>query len=310
MEFPHPSGVAELKSSRSAEVDFFERYRDDEDEYGFSLESCKKSEPFFRFLYKKWFQVVIIGIENIPADGRAILYGNHSGVLPLDGVMLYDGIIQNHPSPRRVRFLVNESIRTAPVAGDIIRGFGGVPAKYEIALDLLAKEELVFFYPEAEEGTGKLFKDRYQLVHFSPGFVRAAIQTETKLVPVITVGGDEIYPLLGNLKPVADLMGAPYWPITPFHPLLPFPFNAMPLPVKMLICIGKPFILDHPPEAADDHMLVDREVAKLRLNTQTTLDDLLTIRKGPFSKWNITEAKAYFERQRLAPGAQLETPSS
>jgi 1-acyl-sn-glycerol-3-phosphate acyltransferase len=137
-------------------TDFFERYKGDEDKYGFSLDSCKSSEAFFRFLYQKWFCVTIVGLENIPASGRAVLFGNHSGGLPLDCAMLYDGIIQFHPQPRRIRYLVNEFIRKAAIAGNVIRGFGGVPAKYDVAIELLKKEELVLFYPEAEKGTGQV----------------------------------------------------------------------------------------------------------------------------------------------------------
>ncbi|MDZ4837960.1 MAG: lysophospholipid acyltransferase family protein [Candidatus Melainabacteria bacterium] len=282
----------------STSTDFFERYSGEEDQYGFSLESCKTSEKYFRFLYQKWFQVTIVGLENIPSEGRAVLCGNHSGVLPLDGCMLYDGIIQFHPQPRRVRFLVNEFIRSMPVIGDTIRGFGGVPAKYDVAIELLKKEELVLFYPEAEKGTGKLFKDRYELIDFNPGFIKAAIETGSKIVPITTVGGDEIYPLLGNLKPVAKIMGAPYWPITPFYPWLPFPFNAIPLPIKLLICIGKPIDLGYPAEQAENRPLLESEAAKIQQDIQAQLNDLLAIRKSPFTKWDAEDVKDFLEHRR------------
>lgn len=283
--------------SISEPTDFFERYKGEEDKYGFSLDSCKSSEAFFRFLYQKWFGVTLLGLENIPSSGRAVLCGNHSGVLPLDGAMLYDGIIQFHPHPRRIRFLVNEFIRKSPVAGDIIRGFGGIPAKYDVAIELLHKDELVLFYPEAEKGTGKLYKDRYHLVDFNPGFVKAAIETSSKIIPITTVGGDEIYPLLGNLKPVAKIMGAPYWPITPFFPWLPFPFNAIPLPIKMLICIGKPIDLGYPPEKAEDHELLEEIAHKIQNDIQSELNDLLALRRSPFARWNADEVKEYLERR-------------
>lgn len=278
-------------------TDFFERYEGEGDQYGFSLDSCKSSEAFFRFLYQKWFGVTLLGLENIPASGRAVLCGNHSGVLPLDGAMLYDGIIQFHPEPRRVRFLVNEFIRKSPIAGDIIRGFGGVPAKYDVAIELLNKEELVLFYPEAEKGTGKLYKDRYHLVDFNPGFVKAAIETGSKIIPITTVGGDEIYPLLGNLKPVAKIMGAPYWPITPFYPWLPFPLNAIPLPIKLLICIGKPIDLGLPPEKAEDHELLESIASKIQDDIQSELNDLLAMRRSPFCKWNVEKVQDYLEHR-------------
>jgi len=275
--------------------DFFNRYRFKKDKYGFDLKSCEDAERAFRFLYKNWFRVTLIGVENIPADGRCILYGNHSGVLPIDAFMLYDGIIQKHSAPRRVRFLVNEFVRQSPVMGNVIRGFGGVPAKYDVAKELLDEEELVFFYPEAEKGTGKLYKDRYRLVEFNPGFVKAAVETDSPLVPVVTVGGDEIYPLLANFKPAADAIGAPYWPITPLFPWFPFPVSALPVPVRLLICVGKPFYLDRSSDQANDHLIIEKEANRLRQGIQSNLDDLLEIRRSPFKKWDVERVQDYVE---------------
>lgn len=285
---PHQS---EQSSSRDR---FFERYKGVEDEYGFDVNDYAALEVFIRFFYEKWFSVTAIGLKEMSTDGKAVLFGNHSGVLPIDGCLLYDGIINYHQDPRRIRFLLTDFLLKAPIIGKSLRGFGCVPADYEVSVKLLERNELVFFYPEAEEGTGKLFKDRYKLVNFHPGFVRAAIATGAPVIPVITVGGDEIYPLLGNLKPVADLMEAPYWPITPFYPWLPFPFNAIPLPIKMLICVGKPFTLDFPPEKAEDHDFVTEIANELRSQTQEKLNGLLELRKSPFRKWNRENVTKYW----------------
>lgn len=288
------SALHQSEEQSSPRERFFERYKGDEDEFGFDVEEYRALEVFIRFFYEKWFAVKTIGLENIPAEGKAVLFGNHSGVLPIDGCLLYDGVINYHPQPRRMRFLITDFLRKAPVIGKSLRGFGCVPADYDVAIKLLNKDELVFFYPEAEEGTGKLFKDRYNLVDFHNGFVRAAIATGAPVFPVITVGGDEIYPLLGNLKPIAKLMDAPYWPITPFYPLLPFPFNAIPLPIKMLICVGKPFKLDFPPEKAEDHDFATEIANELRRQSQEKLNGLLELRGSPFSKWNTEKVQEYW----------------
>jgi|AGTN01.2.fsa_nt_gi 1-acyl-sn-glycerol-3-phosphate acyltransferase len=279
---------------QAAKQSFFDRYRDqEEDKYGFNVETVERCDPFFKFFYEDWFDVTMVGLENIPTEGRAILCGNHSGVLPIDAFMLYVGLINHHPQPRRLRALANEFILKAPVFGSVVSGYGGVPAKYDVGVELLEKEEVVCFYPEAEKGTGKLFKDRYNLVDFNPGFVKAAIQTQSPIIPVTTVGGDEIYPLLANLKPVAKLMGAPYWPVTPFYPLLPFPVSAIPLPIKMLICVGKPFDLGYPPEKAEDHEFIEGIAKRIQKDIQMELNDLLKMRRSPFKKWDKDAVEAY-----------------
>lgn len=270
---------------------FFERYENDIDEYGFNLASYAGVERFIRFLYKRWFGVQIAGLENIPAKGNAVLFGNHSGVLPIDGCLLYDGIINNHPAPRRVRFLVTKFLLGAPFVGKMLRGFGCIPPDYETSTKMLRRQELVFFFPEAEKGTGKLFKDRYQLVDFHAGFVRAAIETSSPLIPVVTIGGDEIYPMLGNIKPLAKLLRAPYFPVTPNFPFLP-------LPVRIMISVWRPFRLKYPPEAADDENLVAEIVNDIQTDIQAKVDDLLAIRSGPFTRWNMDKVNAYLEQSK------------
>ncbi len=282
----------------SSRAKFFNRYDNDVDEYGFNLDAYARVERFFSFLYRDWFGVQIAGLENIPAQGSALLFGNHSGVLPVDGCLLYDGIINNHPDPRRVRFLVTKFLLKAPVIGECLRGFGSVPPDYEIMTKLLRKQELVSIYPEAEKGTGKLFKDRYKLVEFHDGFVRAALETGAPLVPVVTIGGEEVYPMLANIKPVAKLLHAPYFPVTPFFPLLPFPFNAIPLPVKIIMCVWRPFKLKYPAEAAEDKALVDEIVNDIQTDIQAKVDGLLAIRTSPFAKWDMEEVNAYLENTK------------
>ena len=279
----------------SSRTRFFKRYENDVDEYGFDLASYAGVETFIRFLYKKWFGVQIAGLGNIPAKGNALLFGNHSGVLPIDGFLLYDGIINYHPDPRRVRYLVTKFLLKAPQIGKCLSGFGAIPPDYEIATKLLRKQELVFFYPEAEKGTGKLFKNRYKLVEFHTGFVRAALETGSPLIPIVTIGGEEIYPLLGNIKPVAKLLNAPYFPLTPFFPWLPFPFNAIPLPIQIMICVWRPFKLKYPPEAAADENLVAEIANDIQNDIQAKVNDLLEIRTSPFKRWNMDKVNAYLE---------------
>lgn len=85
--------------------EFDDRYRGEKDEFGFNLDTFCDWEPIFRFFYDDYFSVQTIGMENIPANGRAVLAGNHSGGLPIDAFMTSMAIYNLHPHPRRVRFL-------------------------------------------------------------------------------------------------------------------------------------------------------------------------------------------------------------
>jgi 1-acyl-sn-glycerol-3-phosphate acyltransferase len=279
-------------SSRSR---FFERYKHNHDKYGFDVTSYEGVEPFVRLLFQRWFEAKIVDIEHIPAEGNAVIFGNHSGGLPVDGLLLYDAIINQHPNPRRVRYLVTKVLLNAPFVGGSLRGFGCVPPYYEISTELLNAQDLLVIYPEAEKGTGKLFKDRYKLVDFHGGFVRAALETKSPLVPVVTIGGEEVYPILANIESLAKLLKLPYFPLTPLFPWLPFPFYSIPMPAKILMCVWPQFKLKYPPEAANDEALVAEIASDIRIDVQAKVDDLLALRTSPFSSWNMNAVNAYLK---------------
>lgn len=281
---------------------FFRRYEHGVDEYGFCPAAYESVEKFANFLYKNWFKVEVAGLENIPKEGRAVLFGNHSGGLPVDGFLFYDGFVNQHSDPRRIRFLVTKFLLNIPKIGDALRGFGCVPPDYGIATKLLRDEELVFLYPEAEQGTGKLYKNRYHLEDFHAGFVRAAIETGSPLIQVVTIGGEEIYPILAHCDPLAKLLKWPYFPLTPFFPWLPFPLNFIPLPVKVMAAVWPPVTLKYPPEAARDKDLVAKIVEDFRSDTQEKVSDLRSLRTGPYAKWDMTEVNAYLQANK-APAA-------
>ena len=265
--------------------EYYSRYEGKTDPYGFSPETVEKWHPIFQFFYEEYFHVKTVGLENIPAEGRAVLAGNHSGVLPIDAFMTSTAVLLHHKEPRRIRYLAHDFLLSNKYSSELLKGFGGVPARYEVAKELIEDEELVFFYPEGTRGTGKPFSQRYRLQDFDPGFVKAALETGSPIIPVTTVGGDEIYPMLFNLKWVANLLGTPYWPVTPTFPLMPYPVACLPLPIKFLINIGKPIHLDYPPEKASDKKLRMRLAREIQYDIQRELNSLLRERKSPFAGW-------------------------
>lgn len=59
------------------------------DDFGYDKELTDQVlMTLMRPLYDKYFRVEVKGIENIPAQGGALIVANHSGTLPLDGLML------------------------------------------------------------------------------------------------------------------------------------------------------------------------------------------------------------------------------
>ncbi|HEY9678966.1 MAG TPA: lysophospholipid acyltransferase family protein [Drouetiella sp.] len=278
-----------LKALEKRNPSYFKRYVGEEDEFGYDIKTFAQWEPFFRFCYEDYFKVDCRGIENIPESGRAILVGNHSGLLPIDGAMITMAMCNAHKSPRRIRYLITDWFFTVPGLGEWMSATGQVRATLANAEKLLANDELVGIYPEGLRGVGKTFQERYRMIDFHPGFVQLAIATQTPLIPVATVGGDEIYPHFRNLKSVARLLKMPFYPITPVFPWLPFPQQFFPLPVHWLVNIHKPIDLGYPVEKAKDRKLCLKIARELQYDIQRDLNKLLRDRKSLFTGWEPDE---------------------
>lgn len=268
---------------------FCARHESMEDEFGFDLEVFARTELYMRFLYEEYFQVKVFGVENIPAEGAAILAGNHNGVLPLDAFMLLLAAANKQPNPRLVRFLSHDCCFWGVNMRKLISGVGGVHATYKNAKTLLNRGQLVGIYPGAERAMGVPFDFSYNVAEFHRAFVRAAIETQSPIIPVATVGNVEVYPLIGNSKTIAKLFDVPFFWITPFFPLLPFPISWTPLPSRWAMFIGKPIYLEYPREKANDRELIDHITSDFQDHIQRLVDDMVRLRKSPFKGWDDVE---------------------
>ena len=252
------------------------------DEYGFDAEVTERFFlSAFRPIAEKWFRVEVRGVENIPADGGALLVSNHSGTVPLDGLMTMVSV-HDHTG-RNLRPLGADLVFRMPFVGELARRGGATLACNEDAQRMLCGGELVGVWPEGFKGIGKPYSERYKLQRFGRGgFVSAAIRTGVPVIPCSVVGAEEIYPLVGNLPALARLLGVPYIPITPFFPLLG-PLGLVPLPSKWLIEFGEPIRTDsYDQGAADDPMLVFNVTDQVRETIQQTLYTLLMQRQSVF----------------------------
>jgi 1-acyl-sn-glycerol-3-phosphate acyltransferase len=252
------------------------------DEFGFDAEVTERFLlTVMRPLKEKWFRVEVRGAENIPTSGGALVVSNHSGTVPVDGLMT---MVSVHDSTgRNLRPLGADLVFRMPVVGELARKSGATLACNEDAQRMLSGGELVGVWPEGFKGIGKPYSERYKLQRFGRGgFVSAAIRTGVPIVPCSVVGAEEIYPLVGNLPALARLLGLPYLPITPLFPWLG-PLGMVPLPSKWLIEFGEPIRTDSYDEgAADDPMLVFNVTDQVRETIQQTLYTLLMQRQSVF----------------------------
>ncbi len=236
-----------------------------------------------RPLYSRWFRVETRGLDNVPDEGGALVVANHSGTVALDSLMTSVALLDHHPARRQLRMLGANLVFSTPFLGEFARKSGSTLACAPDAERLLNAGELVGVWPEGFKGVGKPYSERYKLQRFGRGgFVAAALRTKTPIIPCAIVGAEETYPIIGNVKGLARILGMPYFPLTPTFPWLG-PIGLIPLPSKWIIEFGEPIPTDEfADDAADDPMLVFNLTDQVRETIQQTLYKLLVQRRSVF----------------------------
>ncbi len=287
---PHERDVVAAPADNLAESPYFEqqwgrqglRNRSEEvDDFGLDPAFENRFRPVSEFLYRRYFRIKTEGIAHVPSAGRCIIVANHSGTLPLDGLMLRTAFRLEHPAPRELRWLAEDFLFYLPFAGVFMNRVGAVRACQENAERLLGKDGLLAVFPEGVQGIRKLFSERYQLQRFGRGgYIRLALRMQAPIVPCAIVGAEETNPLLYRLEYLAGLVGLPYIPVTPTFPLLG-PLGLVPAPSRWTIRFGEPVSLDgYGPQAAEDHVLVGRLSERVRGAIQAMLDNGVRERKS------------------------------
>jgi 1-acyl-sn-glycerol-3-phosphate acyltransferase len=237
--------------------------------------------PLLRPLYRGWFRVQMRGVENVPAIGPALVVANHSGVLPLDAIMLQAGIFYEHPWHRNLRVLSADLVYELPVLSSLARQSGHIRADRELAQKVLCAGDLVGVFPEGFKGIGKPFSERYRLQRFGRGgFASTASEAGVPIIPCAIVGAEEIYPMIANARRVARLLRLPYFPVTPLFPWLG-PIGTIPLPSSWIIEFCPPVATDS--AASGKSVAVACLADTVRDIIQLKLDELVAERGPAFT---------------------------
>lgn len=215
------------------------------DPYGIDKRELARFFTALRFLYESYFSVHVHGIEHVPPRGRAMLVGNHSGGVGIDGVMVIASCFFAMEPPRLAQGMADKFLNKIAFSSPVTSRIGQFTGLPEHAVRLLEDERLLMVFPEGTRGTAKLYPERHSLVAFGSGFMRLALQARAPIVPLAFVGGGEAVPTIANLYRVGRALGLPYFPITPYG--LP-----VPLPVRVDLLYGEPMTFDCKGDEVDD----------------------------------------------------------
>lgn len=268
----------------------------------------------FRFLHDVYWRVDVHGIERIPSQGGGVVVGIHRGFMPFDAMMLVHSVAGAH---RRIpRFLIHPGLlRFGPVA-KVIRKLGGLLATRENGDRVLASGELLGLYPEGVGGAFALYRDAHRLQRTGrPEYVRMALRNRVPIIPQVTVGPAEIFPVFHQFhwQWWKKATGWPCFPITPTFPLLP-----LPLPSRWHTWVLEPLPVheQYPPEAAGDRQLVRELGREVEGRISAALGWMVERRPGLFrgsllrdfdeaAAWQEAVEKHHPEPKRLASEGPL-----
>ncbi len=239
------------------------------DPWGFNAETNKVVLSLYSSVYNKYFRVQTDGIENIPAKGPVLIIANHSGQLPIDGTLIAYALATRKKDPRMPRAMIERFFPTIPFLGNLLNQIGAVLGDPVNCAKMLANDEAVIVFPEGIRGSGKLYKDRYQLQRFGNGFMHLAMKYNATIIPAGVVGCEETIPAIANIKPLAKMLGVPYAPVA-----LPFI-----LPAKVRLNFGQPMKFDSGDVREEE---ITRRVEQVKSVISDLIDKGLSERKRLF----------------------------
>jgi len=297
---PCRSSVEALRDFRIAEAGHFTSHQEPSlefDDYGMDKQYIELyGRRMFKFLHDRYWRVEVKDLHYLPRAGRAVLVGVHRGFMPWDAVMALHLIVRD--AGRYVRFLIHPGLIKFPFLFNFHTKLGGIIACQDNADFVLKSDEIVGIFPEGIKGAFLLYRDAYKLTKFGRDeFVKIALRHRAPIVPFVTVGSAEIFPILKKVNWAWWKRNTewPTFPITPTFPLIP----ALPLPSKWHTQFLEPLHIEdrYPPEAADDAEVVTAISQEVRRRMEQAIGEMLRRRQSIFAGSIFDEEPA---RPRLA----------
>lgn len=192
---------------------------------------------------RKYHRHEVIGMENVPKRGRAIMAVNHS-FATYDGFLL--GIAIHKGTGRAPAGLGDNLIFKVPGLGYFAETVGIHPANHENGHSLLEKERLLALAPGGMREALRPSSEKYQIRwQKRKGFIRLAIRSGAPIILAACPAADDLYSIYewSGTKVGYKAMKLP---IPLFRGL---GLSLVPRPVKLVHYLSKPLF---PPEFDPD----------------------------------------------------------
>jgi 1-acyl-sn-glycerol-3-phosphate acyltransferase len=251
-------------------------------------EYIRQTAPLMRAVFGTYFRGEVRGLENIPAEGPALLVGNHSGGTMIADTFVFTQEFYDHFGPeRRFHQLAHSVAARGPHMG-LIRHWGTLEASHENARAAFARDAPVLVYPGGDYETFRPSTHSDQIEFGGrKGFIKLALDEGVPIVPVVSIGGQETALFVTRGETAARVTGLAKLARIKVLPVSigpPFGVNVLdlpgrfPLPAKITIQVMPPVDLTERFGAKPDPEEVYEELTG---DMQDTLDDLSEERTLP-----------------------------
>jgi 1-acyl-sn-glycerol-3-phosphate acyltransferase len=232
--------------------------------------SARATRRFYGFIdaIGRLLHVEVDGLERLPST-RAMIVANHA--FGFDVVHAMAEVFRTTGRP--VWALGEHAWWRFPFLRRVAASLGTVDGTQENADRLLGADQLVLVLPGGLRESMKPRELRYRLLWGKRyGFVRAAIRNQAPIVPLASIGFDEVFDLHGN--PFARGMR---W----FGRSFPIPrVRILPHRVKLRFVFGEPIHLAARPDQADDPEVLRHARREVEGALQELIDVELARRAG------------------------------
>lgn len=156
-----------------------------------------------RFIFKHVYRWEIIGHENIPAQGGAIIAANH--------ISLWDPPVVGCALSRKIHFMAKEELFSIPIFSKVIRTLNAFPVKRGVAdrtairtaINLLVTGELLGVFPEGTRSKSG------QLGNPEPGVAMIALKAGVPVIPAAIIGTNQSWPHSSSIPKFKIIFGKP-----------------------------------------------------------------------------------------------------
>jgi hypothetical protein len=171
-------------------------------------EYIARTLPALRVMAGVWFRADVRGLENIPSRGPVVLVGNHSGGTLIADTFIFSQAFYEHFGPERAFFqLAHDLVFKVPGIRAMLTPYGTVSASPENMRRALARGAALLVYPGGDHETYRA-SWRSAEIDFAhrTGFVRLALKHRVRIIPVVSIGGQETALFLGQGEHIARLL--------------------------------------------------------------------------------------------------------